>query len=490
MNIKADWIKDCEAEPLSLSGAIQPHGGLLHLDTAGVVTHVSANLATYLPWVPMELPGQRLPAELDTGLAVALKALGELPGSRTERMGISIAGRDKIDFVITRGISGIVIELLQHDPRHTRMAPHAVPMRTPSNAQSATELHNRVACTLHELTGFNRVMVYAFREDGDGEVLAEARRAEVYGSYLGLRFPASDIPAIARTLYKKNPWRLIPDSQGQPVALLGLQAQAPDLTWSDLRSVSPVHQSYLANMGVGASLSLPLMVGAELWGLIACHHAVPRLLELRTLRAASQVARHYALVISTWVAESRMRFIDKLDGVCMALQSAMLEAGDLISAMPDIAPGLFQLFDASGLAVKVGNVWAHTGDSPNTSALERLSGWFESAADEGVKLIDSLSRTLPETGSLPVAGAVVVKLKTPDDKTLQLWLFRKELVQEVQWGGNPNKPIEFNQGRIGVAPRRSFEKWVEKRRGYSSPWLAEDRLAAKRLRQLLIALYA
>jgi light-regulated signal transduction histidine kinase (bacteriophytochrome) len=69
-------------------------------------------------------------------------------------------------------------------------------------------------------------------------------------------------------------------------------------------------------------------------------------------------------------------------------------------------------------------------------------------------------------------------------------LFRKELVQEVQWGGNPNKPIEFNQGRIGVAPRRSFEKWVEKRRGYSSPWLAEDRLAAKRLRQLLIALYA
>ncbi len=491
MNKEIRWVEHCESEPLAHSGAIQPHGALFYLDSERNISHVSANLGDFLPYIPEELEGFPMPADLQDVLTNPLDELPIAAGSRTELFGVSIPDRVAVDFVITRTQNGVVIELPKHDHRHAKALMHSnVPMKTPSNAQTAKELHNKIVKMLHELTGFDRVMIYAFRDDGDGEVVAEARHTAVYGSYIGLRFPASDIPLIARTLYKLNPWRLIPDSQLESVPILSHQTAPPDLTWSDLRSISPVHQSYLANMGVRASLSLPIMAGGELWGLIACHHAVPRTLPLKTLRASSQISKYYGLVISTWVAEARMRFVDKLDSCCSTLRIAMMKEGGLISSIPDIAPSLYELFNVSGMAIRVGNVWAHLGDSPNSSRLNEMSEWFETVKDDSVKLVDSLHRTIPTMVKLPVAGAIAVKLQTRDQKILQLWLYRRELLYDVEWGGNPDKPMEFNEGKIGIAPRKSFDKWVEKRKDHSSPRTGEDRLAAKRLRLLLVELYA
>ncbi len=490
IDVSTDWTRQCEAEPLSLSGAIQAHGGLLHLTEQGVITHASANLANYFPCAPASLPGQTLPAQLGAVVQPTLATLGQALGSRVELLDLCIGERTGVDMVVSRSSQGVVLEFSEHDQNHVRVPAHSVPMRTPVSARAADELHQRIANLLNEVTGFNRVMIYAFREDGDGEVLAEARNADVYGSYLGLRFPASDIPQIARNLYTKNPWRLIPDSQAPAVPLISHNAPPPDLTWSDLRSVSPVHQSYLANMGVRASLSLPIMVGSELWGLIACHHAESRVLPLKIMRAASQITKHYSLVISTWLAESRMRLIDRLDNVFIEMRKVILRQDELLSALPDIAPGLFELFDASGLAIRLDKAWAHMGDSPNTFTLDQLSTTFDQDPGTSMVFMDSLERTYPALGAMPVAGALAIKMRTRDGQCLQIWLFRKELVQDVQWGGNPHKPVELQQGKIGIAPRHSFEKWVEKRRGYCSRWMQEDHLAAKRLRQLLVELFA
>jgi len=158
--------------------------------------------------------------------------------------------------------------------------------------------------------------------------------------------------------------------------------------------------------------------------------------------------------------------------------------------MPEIAPRLFALFDADGLAIQSGNVFAHTGDSPNTASFERLSTWFKNEEAISIFWSDSLLREFPLLRDLPVAGAVALKLDLRNGKSLQIWLFRKELLHEVEWGGNPNKPVEFDNEQLRIAPRQSFDKWVEKRKGYSSSWTVENRLAAKRLRQLLIEIYA
>lgn len=489
-NREQNLIAGCEAEQLSRSGAIQPHGAMLHLDAERIVTHASANIGAFLPLVPGELLGRPLPPELVEVLEGPLNELKPIAGSRAEAFSIGDSSRMHHDYVLTRSDEGIVIELSERDHRRLPITAHRVPMKTPANAQAAQDLHNYIARILHELTGFNRVMIYVFRDDGDGEVIAEARHEDIYGSYVGLRFPGSDIPQIARNLYKKNPWRLIPDSQAPAVPLLSRSGSPPDLTWSDLRSVSPVHQVYLANMGVRASLSLPIMVGSELWGLIACHHAEARTLPLATMRAASTVARHYSLVISTWIAETRMRFVDRQAGVLDPLRDALQRFGGLVSAMPEITPTLFALFAATGLAIRIGSVWAHTGDSPNLAALEKLSAWLESRGGDTIRVLDSVTKTLPEIGNLPIAGALAIHLATRERETLQVWLFRRELVEEVHWGGKPNKPVEFNDGQLGIAPRRSFDKWVEKRRGYCKTWLEENRLAAMRLRQILVELYA
>ncbi|MCF8207951.1 MAG: GAF domain-containing protein [Rhodoferax sp.] len=483
-----DWTSQCEAEPLPYSNAIQAHGGLLHLNEAGLVTHASANLAQYYPCDPASLCEHVLPEKLGAALQPALSTLGNHFGSRAEWFNVDVAGHTSVDIVASRSSQGIVLELCAHQQNHVRVPAHSVPMRTPSNAQSAQALHQHIAGLLKDVTGFNRVMIYAFREDGDGEVLAEARNSNVYGSYLGLRFPAADIPQIARNLYKKNPWRLIPDSQAPTVPLLGHHAEPPDLTWSDLRSVSPVHQSYLANMGVRASLSLPILVGTDLWGLVACHHAEPRVVPLKIMRAASHITRHYALLISTWMAESRMRLIDRLNHTLDMVCASIVRHTDLVSAMPDIAPILFDLFDASGLAIRQGNVWARTGDSPSLSALEYLSAALE-LSTVNFAFVDSLYKTYPTLEEMPVAGALAIKIRTRDDQCLQVWLFRVELLQEVHWGGNPEKPVELQSGRMGIAPRRSFEKWVEKRRNHCRQWMQENQFAAKRLRQSLIDLF-
>lgn len=485
-----NWVEHCESEMLAFSGAIQPHGGMLYLNSELIVTHVSANIQTYLRYQPLQLLSCPLPDPLARILGSSIKALPAAVGSRSELFGLSVADEHSLDFVISRSIDGIVIELSVNDFQHVRIATHSVPMRTPSDDASAFDLHYKITQLVRELTGFDRVMIYSFREDGDGEVLAESRRAEVYGSYLGLRFPASDIPLIARTLYQKNPWRLIPNSQHNAIPLLTHQDSPPDLTWSDLRSVSPVHQMYLANMGVNASLSLPIVVAGELWGLIACHHATPRLLPLKVMRAASQITKHYALVIATWIAETRMRFVDSLSVRYQELHISIQRQGDLISAVPELAPILFEQFSASGLAIKLGNVWVHTGDSPNMVSLEKLSAFFETFESESVCMYDSLTRLDADLGKLPVSGALGLKIRLRNKEFLQVWMFRKELLHEVDWGGNPNKPVEFNVGGRAITPRNSFEKWIEKRTGYSRPWQREDRLAAMRLRQLLSDIYA
>jgi len=489
MNIEHNWQAHCEAEPLAYSSAIQPHGGLLYLDANRCVSHVSAQFDAYSPYPAASLLDHPLPKELADALAPGLDKLSAEPGSRSELVAVSLADESSVDIVITQGNKDIIIEIVPHTESLISPAEYSVQMNTPQNSEQALLLHQEAATLIQQLTGFNRVMIYAFRDDGDGDVLAEARDIEVYGSYLGLRFPGSDIPSIARTLYLKNPWRLIPDSQAQPVPLLSLQQSSPDLTWSDLRSVSPVHMAYLNNMGVRASLSLPIVVARELWGLIACHHAEPRSLSLQVLRSASRNARHYSLAIASWQAASRMRFMDSLTSRFKAMRMILLRHGSILTAAADMAPILLEQLNACGLAIRFGDDWVYVGEVPAFNVLEQMDDWFESDCSEVIYSSDNLTLTHPYVGLLPVAGALALKLRTRGGDSVHLWLYRKELSSYVEWGGNPNKPVEYPDGEIDIAPRRSFEKWVDNRKGYSLGWQNEDRIVALHLRHLFMEIY-
>ncbi len=483
--MKPGFFQACENEPLHLSGAIQPHGCLLAIGDDGRISHASANTAAFIELEPQQLLGQPAP----DFLTEVLDDLGNSPGSRN--LGAMTNEDDEItlDISASRGENGqAVLELVRHQkaPAGTLSAAR-VPLEAPPDDRDAVaRAQQNITEQVMQLTGCQRVLYYAFRDDGDGEVLAESHQPEAYGSYLGLRFPASDIPLIARSLYLKNPWRLIPDAQAESVPLLSKNEAPLDLTWSDLRSVSPMHSTYLANMGVCTSLSFPLSLGNHLTGLIAAHHRESRQLSLPLLEQCAALVRGHSLAMGAFQTKYRMQLVDSLTRRLQEPRQIIMRHGDIRSAWQELAPWLMEQFRVDGAILHLDEAVHPIGESFEPAALEAFDQWFLHQPRDFVYLEDSLSRAVPDFPLSEVAGVLAISVPQPGSHPLRLYLTRKQYIHEIAWGGRPDKPEEYHDGELGIAPRRSFEKWLEKRLGYCREWDNEARLMALKLREILL----
>ena len=271
-------LSNCEREQIHLAGSIQPHGALLVLSEPGhVIIQASANAAKFLglPHDVIGLPIDAIKGDLarciDPRLDVPM--LGVLPLAMRCTIG---APRAAFDVVLHRPPhGGLVVELEPAGPPADRSRQVEDALRRTLLSSSLRVLCDETARIFRDLTGYDRVMVYRFDEEGHGEVLAE-ERDEALEPYLGNRYPATDIPQIARRLYERNRVRVLVDIDYTPVpltpAMLPDTGQPLDMSMCSLRSVSPIHVQYLKNMGVRATLVVSLMVGGRLWGLISCHH--------------------------------------------------------------------------------------------------------------------------------------------------------------------------------------------------------------------------
>src|SRR4029079_3964077 len=192
------------------------------------------------------------------------------------------------------------------------------------------ELGEVVVQELRRVSGFERILFYRFHEDEHGSVHAEAKEPAME-PYLGLHYPASDIPVQARKLYCKNWLRLIFDGKARParvVPTLRADTRGPlDLSFSVLRSVSPVHLEYMANMGVRASMSISLVVRDRLWGLISClNHTGPHRVSQETRMACEFFGRLTSLQIAA--IEDRDQIVQRASrrAIAETLTRAMRES--------------------------------------------------------------------------------------------------------------------------------------------------------------------
>jgi two-component system, chemotaxis family, sensor kinase Cph1 len=480
-------LATCETERLHLSGAIMPHGCLICVAADGSVRQVSANIVEWLGgdierWLEHPLPEY---------LAAFLATLSPAAGSRSvvrSAIAAQQSGRGcELDLVACRNDTGaITLEFFEHRSDAESIVackPGVIAIADQATALAAADA---LVNEIRSLTGFQRIMLYQFREDGDGEVVAETRDSDVYGSYLGLRFPASDIPQIARVLYRRNPWRLIPDAAAADVPLTGCEAGAPDLTYSDLRSVSVMHRIYLANMGVAASLSYPVVVGGVLAALIACHHSRPSQPGLDVLGQVSLLVRNYAMALTDYQSRHRMRLVDGMATRFDAARAMVRRHGSIAEAWPELGAWLMHEFKADGAILCQDNDSMSVGHVPSPDSLAVLDQWFIHRKGEVVWLCDSLIRQIPQLPLTEVAGVLALHVHVARLPEMRIYLCRLEDIHEVMWGGNPEKPVEYHDGALGIAPRRSFEKWVEKRLGYSRNWDNETRLLAFKLRELML----
>lgn len=478
--MKPGFIDNCEQERLHLSGAIQAYGSLLVASSERICTHVSENIEQFinLPvagWLDRPLP------------QIFADWCDEYDRQERKRLQISAVSDFSaiFDLVITRNDGGhYVFELLPHIDMSSRPKP-LTGFATPNDPRQLQELQQILLEMIAQATGFQRVMLYLFNDQGDGEVVAEVVDVQSgYGEYLGLLFPASDVPQIARNLYMKNPWRLIADASAEPCPLISRSEMPPDLSYADLRSVSPVHLLYLANMGVRTSLSFPLFFASSLFGLVACHHQQTVSLPQSTLNYLSDCIRAFCVAYTSYHAQQRVQFVDGLNHRFTDFSRLIEKNGGLEEGWLVIAPWLLREFATDGATLCIDDQAFNFGNSFETSALLVFDRWFCGQRDEMIWIGDNLANQIPLFPFSRVAGVLALKIQTQKRK-LRVYLCRQEHIYEVAWGGNPTKPVEYHDGKVGIAPRRSFEKWVEKRLGYSRPWDNNSRLLVMKLRNVL-----
>jgi light-regulated signal transduction histidine kinase (bacteriophytochrome) len=244
-----------------------------------------------------------------------------------------------------------------------------------------------VAACVRRFTGFDRVMVYRFLNDDTGEVIAENKREDLV-PYLGLRYPASDIPPQARRLYLLNTLRLKADVNAPNAVLipeLNPFTGAPlDMTFCVLRSMSPVHVEYLRNMGVAASMSISIVKDGKLWGLIACHHAQAKLVPYPVRLPCEVLARVFSSHIAAAEAVGQRASATALQEVNKRMQARMRRLRNAVSALSEGNDDIMHAIGAQGCAVSIGGKLILSGITPKRQHVEELLNWLGIHQDQHV----------------------------------------------------------------------------------------------------------
>ena len=491
-------LRECEREPIHVPGAIQPHGVLLNLRESDLtITQVSVNALAVLGVDAQNLLQQPLMQFIaDESMDKIREALGlkNVAVANPVRVELHNAQGSAFDGILHRHSGALIFEL---EPRRTRNERYL--RNAASNIggvlellQSTPDIQTLCETTAEEvrrIAGFDRVMVYRFDPEWNGEVIAEAK-VEDTGSYLHHRFPASDIPAQARQLYTLNWIRFIPTVDYRPAGLLGTAdlAEPLDMSFSVLRSVSPIHLEYLKNMGVTASMSISLLHDGRLWGLVACHHHSPKYLpyairqncQLIGQAASSQVrvqeatSNYYYHTARTSI---RAKFIEHIAGV-----------QHFAEGLTRLHPNLLDFIEASGAAVFWENRYTTVGETPDEGTLERLRVWVRSRISESLYWTDSLPSVYESAAQWKDVSSGLLALEILRERGCYVMWFRPEVVRTVTWGGNPNKAIDVDEQTGRINPRKSFEAWKQTVRLRSLPWAPHELDSVYELRNTLVSI--
>lgn len=474
-------LDNCEREQIQRLGHAQAHGALLAFDDHLRLVRASAN-AQALLGMPLPAFGRALPeAEHWTAIRDAVQLEAASPPQHPplpHEHEVALGGR-VFDLIVHRLGDEVVAEFEPRTPRSAPPARFALEAHRSLDKlrrqRSIAALLDVAVEELRALTGFDRVMAYRFRHDASGDVVAEAR-IEALEPFLGRRYPASDIPAQARRLYTVNTLRLIADVRSEPVPVEGLREQPLDMSHCVLRSVSPVHIEYLRNMGVEASMSVSLVVGGQLWGMLACHHGTALQVPYAVRMACDVLGQMVAANVQSLLAGEAAQRAARAATLRSRLVERTLQDDDVLSALTSMAEGLVAGFDAHALLVADGSKLSVHGEVAPEAARALLQWLDPERGGPRARLtaLSSLEVLPPELREVLGKWCGVLALRYDDHGPGWMVLLRKEQVETIAWGGRPEK--QYTVGPLGprLTPRGSFSVWREEVRGKAVPWSAGD----------------
>jgi chemotaxis family two-component system sensor kinase Cph1 len=501
-------IANCDSEPVQTPGCVQAHGALLVLRLSDLsILQASDNALAILGHSVEQLLGQAISMIIGAdGQDQLLELLKSEPTDCNPLYLLTLPGNSGVDRpldVTVHTVDGVAVLEFETTGRTAAAVPdyYGLVRKTVARVQTAGSLKqfcDVVADEIRELTGLDRVMVYKFHADGHGEVLAESRRADL-SSWLGLHYPAEDIPKPAREIFTKTWIRPVPDVSDALAELVPLAnpdtGKALNMTYCVLRGVSIMYTEYLRNMEVKAALTMAIRRNDELWGLIACHHyAGPRHIPYQVRAACEFLAQVVSLQHQAAEDKEHLAYRLKIEGVHQVLLAAAAREGGIVGLI-DGSPSLLQGIDAGGAALFYLDRWWCTGDTPTEDELDGLGDWLKTSVLPGsarpVYATNQLMKAYPPAVAFAsvASGLLAVPVST-DGNDLILW-FRPETIHTVNWGGNPHeKPTVPGPNGPRLTPRHSFELFAESVRQQSLPWKAVEIEAAAGFRFLVAELMA
>ena len=486
-------LTNCDREPIHIPGLIQPYGFMLGLDERTLrVVQASANTETLLGVAAADLLGAGLdrllgPAYLGQveDMWPTLTEAGRLLGVRLD----GVAGRPFYKLILHRydkllwvegepvadgGVSAFDLPALN------------LTLGQLLGADSLLDCCRVAVEQVHALTGFDRVAIYRFAADESGEIIAEMVRPDL-PPWLGLHYPATDLPQQARAMYLKNWLRFIPNATYAPVPLVPDRTpgvgRPPDMTHAVLRSVSPIHLEYLHNMGTAATMTISLIQEGRLWGLITCHHQTPRLISYELRDLCQFLGKTMSALLATKERQDEAAYRQRIRRSQQRLFEQVSTSANFGEELHRLSPTLLDVFECGGAAICSDGQAIALGQTPAPADLNRLIDWLRAHPSQSVFATDSLARLAPDLGPAvrATASGVLAIALAQDPGEYILW-FRPEQVQSVTWAGRLAKNETTVNGQVFLSPRQSFEAWKQHVQLTAAPWKALEIEAAREIR--------
>ncbi|MGY6550423.1 MAG: HWE histidine kinase domain-containing protein [Erythrobacter sp.] len=485
-------LTECDREPIHHIAAVQPFGALFAVDADGVITQASCNAQSLLGLADRPAAGDRLDKWFTPdALGVLHNGLSRAPAQDgVERMfGLDLAGNGRLFDCAVHPSGGMMV--VEFEPHALRDFADHLGLIGPVISQlerlhEPQDLCDTAARLVREMLGYDRVMVYRFHPDESGEVIAEDKRSDL-APYLGLRYPAADIPQQARDLFRRNRFRVIADMSADAVPIepaTGPQGTPLDLSMSVLRAHSQMHLAYMRNMGVAASLTIAIVRHDRLWGMISCHHQSPLLPPFSLRTVAELFSQTFSLMLDRMLVRRTEKLRERARDLHDQLMLELAGGTSLGANLPLLEKSIRDSIAHDGLSLLSGGAYHALGEAPSEAEFMALMPALGEGISGGIFTTSALGEHLPAARDFAerATGALILPLSRAARDFLVLW--RRPIEQEVIWAGDPAK-AEAAPGAL-LEPRASFAAWREIVRGRSAEWSEEECDFAERLRRTLI----
>jgi light-regulated signal transduction histidine kinase (bacteriophytochrome) len=484
----------CGKVPLHQTNAIQPHGALIITQKNDLkILQVSENVEQFFGILAPKMVNQSLASLVSAEQAQKIKdrfassITGKIPFALTIDSKEFIAIVQEQDSLLLFEIEAVKDEASNnfiHLYEELRYAGAAI--EATSNTLEACAV---AAKELKRLSQFDKIMIYQFDPEWNGDVIAEEME-EGMESYMGLKFPASDIPKQARDLYRLNPYRIIPNVNYEPVRLYPLLNPVTNsftnLSNCNLRSVAAVHLEYLRNMKVEASMSTRILKDGKLWGLIACHHRTPRYLSFEMCSLFELISNIVSAKIGSTQNTDASEYKSHMHQLHAQLVEDFYQSRSIAQTAYNHQGQLLELLKADGVAIVVNKGVEIIGATPDKNEIKDLVFWLQTNGIYKTYHQPSLPDVYEHAEEYAKKASGLLALPVQPEKGEYILAFRNEAVRKVNWGGNPNEAVQFEPNKINYHPRNSFKIWQETVQKTSLPWREEELEIAEHFRNFLI----